>query len=222
MGETQTITTSGCVGYQGLSAGHKCCKTTSGTRLSPVLDVQPARTFGKGPLEVMPAGKNAGLVKHQRTVSVGWTSISDFCKVSVYIEGIHCIALVNTALSSNPSHLKELDLTYNHPGEEGVTLLSSRLEDPNCSLNTLRLDHGGEIRIQPGVKKYSREITLDQNTAFRCLFMSDGNRKFTPIISNTATASVTTLENTSVENTAALCLKLSTPTSGFAAAHRWK
>ncbi|XP_072548668.1 NLR family CARD domain-containing protein 3-like isoform X2 [Salminus brasiliensis] len=40
-----------------------------------------------------------------------------------------------TALSSNPSHLKELDLTYNHPGESGVKLLSARLEDPHCTLH---------------------------------------------------------------------------------------
>ncbi|XP_043093250.1 NACHT, LRR and PYD domains-containing protein 3-like [Puntigrus tetrazona] len=45
---------------------------------------------------------------------------------------------VSSALTSNPSHLRELDLSYNHPGDSGVKLLSEKLEDPNCSLNKLK------------------------------------------------------------------------------------
>ncbi|KAI4888731.1 hypothetical protein NFI96_022238, partial [Prochilodus magdalenae] len=82
-----------------------------------------------------------------------------------------------TALSLNPSHLKELDLTYNHPGESGVKMLSDRLEDSHCAFNTLSLEHGGENRIKPGLKKYSCEVTLDPNTAQRRLSLSDGNKK---------------------------------------------
>ncbi|XP_036419904.1 uncharacterized protein LOC118803521 [Colossoma macropomum] len=87
-----------------------------------------------------------------------------------------------SALSSNPSHLKELDLTYNHPGESGDKVLSAKLEGTHCSLSTLRVEHGGEIRMKPGRKKYSCEFTLDPNTANSSLFLSDGNRKVVNLI----------------------------------------
>ncbi|KAL7846205.1 hypothetical protein AOLI_G00243970 [Acnodon oligacanthus] len=94
---------------------------------------------------------------------------SSHCKLRILrlsgcmVTEVGCSSLAS-ALSSNPSNLKELDLTYNHPGESGVKLLSARLEDPHCSLNTLRVEHGGTIRLKPGLKKYSCELTLDPNT----------------------------------------------------------
>ncbi|XP_051982057.1 NLR family CARD domain-containing protein 3-like [Xyrauchen texanus] len=84
-----------------------------------------------------------------------------------------------SALSSNPSHLKELDLSYNHPGESGVKLLYERLNDPNCILDKLNLDHGGKIRIIPGPQKYFCDLTLDPNTANVFLLLSERNRKVT-------------------------------------------
>lgn len=48
-----------------------------------------------------------------------------------------CAALAS-ALGCNPSHLKHLDLSYNHPGELGTKQLKAALEDPRLQLTTLR------------------------------------------------------------------------------------
>ncbi|XP_051771408.1 NACHT, LRR and PYD domains-containing protein 12-like isoform X32 [Ctenopharyngodon idella] len=54
---------------------------------------------------------------------------------SVTEEGYKALA---SALRSNPSHLIELDLTGNDPGQSGVKELDDLLQDPNCQLKTLR------------------------------------------------------------------------------------
>ncbi|KAI4905356.1 hypothetical protein NFI96_022281 [Prochilodus magdalenae] len=103
---------------------------------------------------------------------------SSLCKVEILrlsgcmVTDKGCSSLAS-ALKSKPSVLKELDLTYNHPGESGIILL----EDPHCGLYTFRVEHGGMIRIKPRLKKYSCELILDPNTANCELFVSEGNRK---------------------------------------------
>ncbi|XP_071199376.1 NLR family CARD domain-containing protein 3-like [Salvelinus alpinus] len=89
-----------------------------------------------------------------------------------------CASLVS-ALRSNPSHLRELDLSYNHPGDSGVRLLSAGLEDPHCRLENLNVEHGGENTMKPGLRKYVCDLTLDPNTVNRLLSLSEENRKVT-------------------------------------------
>nr|XP_021328746.1 NACHT, LRR and PYD domains-containing protein 3-like isoform X2 [Danio rerio] len=82
-----------------------------------------------------------------------------------------------SALRLNPSHLRELDLSYNHPGES----LAEMLDSPSYRLDTLNVDHGAEFRITTGPQKYAFDLTLDVNTAHVNLALSEGNRKVTRV-----------------------------------------
>ncbi|KAI5092455.1 NACHT, LRR and PYD domains-containing protein 12-like isoform X1 [Silurus meridionalis] len=88
-----------------------------------------------------------------------------------------CAALA-LALSSDHSKLREIDLSYNHPGESGVRQLSAVRDNPHFHLEKLSVEHIGACRIKLGLKKYACEITLDPNTAHRTMTLS-GNKKVT-------------------------------------------
>ncbi|XP_052402524.1 NACHT, LRR and PYD domains-containing protein 12 isoform X35 [Carassius gibelio] len=61
---------------------------------------------------------------------------AELCDCGVTAEG--CSAL-RSALRSNSSQLRKLDLTGNKVGVKGLKLISDALKDPHCKLETLRL-----------------------------------------------------------------------------------
>uniref|UniRef100_A0A671XB24 NACHT domain-containing protein n=1 Tax=Sparus aurata TaxID=8175 RepID=A0A671XB24_SPAAU len=86
------------------------------------LDLKKYRTSQEGQLRLMPAVRNCR-------------------KAVLYSCGLsetHC-EVVASALKSNPSHLRELNLSYNSLKDSGVKLLSVGLGSQNCALEILRL-----------------------------------------------------------------------------------
>ncbi|XP_076846713.1 NACHT, LRR and PYD domains-containing protein 3-like isoform X3 [Brachyhypopomus gauderio] len=94
----------------------------------------------------------------------------DLSRCSIREEG--CAALCS-ALRSNPSsHLRELNLNYNEPGDSGVKQLSALLEDPHCTLEKLHLSYCSITEkgcaalcsaLRSNTSSHLRELNLNYN-----------------------------------------------------------
>uniref|UniRef100_A0A3Q2Q8K5 NLR family CARD domain-containing protein 3 n=1 Tax=Fundulus heteroclitus TaxID=8078 RepID=A0A3Q2Q8K5_FUNHE len=84
------------------------------------LDLRKYNTTKEGRWRLFPVARNSKNVVH--------------CELSKP----HC-EVIASALKSNPSHLMDLDLSWNKIGDSGVKHLCAGLENPNCRLEILRL-----------------------------------------------------------------------------------
>ncbi|XP_055005725.1 NLR family CARD domain-containing protein 3-like [Boleophthalmus pectinirostris] len=85
-------------------------------------------------------------------------------------------AALASALSYGVFHLRKLDLSYNHPGPSAKLLTALRNQRP---LLSVRLDPAGQRWMVPGLRKYACDVSLDPNSAHKCLLLSDDHRTVT-------------------------------------------
>ncbi|XP_036432993.1 LOW QUALITY PROTEIN: protein NLRC3-like [Colossoma macropomum] len=94
------------------------------------------------------------------------------CKIT----DVGAAALAN-ALRLNPSHMRELDLSYNPVEATGIDQLNSLVEDPAIKLEKIILEGLGEHRDLENLQQYEFSLTLDPNTASVDVVVSKGDKE---------------------------------------------
>ncbi|KAI7806114.1 NACHT, LRR and PYD domains-containing protein 12-like isoform X2 [Triplophysa rosa] len=139
-----------------------CCeKLASVLTLSHLIDLQlKCNDLQDSGVEKLSVGLAAPQCKIERLGLSG-------CMITE--KGCSSLAL---ALNSNPDHLRDLDLSYNHPGDSEIKLCTAKQHDPDFELD---LRNGGECRMKPGLKKYACQFTVDPRLIHRRLLLSEDN-----------------------------------------------
>uniref|UniRef100_A0A8C9XQE5 Pyrin domain-containing protein n=1 Tax=Sander lucioperca TaxID=283035 RepID=A0A8C9XQE5_SANLU len=122
------------VGWCGLT--QKCCSHIGSTLSSDSTSIRELDLSGnnlQGPgIQLLCAGLRSPHCKLETLRSGHVGSVDTTNNTVAHIEK-GCVYLAS-ALSSNPSHLKQLDLSYNYVQDSGVKLISVHLNNPLCKL----------------------------------------------------------------------------------------
>uniref|UniRef100_A0A3B5KNH7 NACHT LRR and PYD domain-containing protein n=1 Tax=Takifugu rubripes TaxID=31033 RepID=A0A3B5KNH7_TAKRU len=124
------------------------------------LNLQQYNTSVKGRRRLIPAVRNC------RKAELWDCSLSE----------ISCDSLAS-ALRSNPSHLRELDLSGNQLKDPGVNLLCGALQDPLCELETLRSVRDDPVLSQSNHRNLHEDLKLSASTIVAPHFHWSPNQK---------------------------------------------
>uniref|UniRef100_A0A8C2F163 Uncharacterized protein n=1 Tax=Cyprinus carpio TaxID=7962 RepID=A0A8C2F163_CYPCA len=120
--------------------------------------------------------KKALIYLNLEQLSIGMRSPN--CKVEI-LRMTHCsiteagAACLARALSSNPSHMREIDLSINPVKGPGFDQLRSVLKDPATRLEKLIVDGLEEQRDLETLRQYVCQLTWDPNTASSSVQVSE-------------------------------------------------
>uniref|UniRef100_A0A672F963 NACHT domain-containing protein n=1 Tax=Salarias fasciatus TaxID=181472 RepID=A0A672F963_SALFA len=121
------------------------------------LDLKKYNTSWEGRRRLIPAVKNC------RKAEFSHCELTDS----------HC-EVISSALKSDPSHLKHLDLSNNFLQDSSVKIVCSGLESPNCNLETLSLTYcrlsevsclsvASVLKSSPSLQKHLENLDLSGN-----------------------------------------------------------
>ncbi|CAL8313933.1 unnamed protein product [Lota lota] len=147
------------------SLSHACCE-----------ELSSALSQSQSALRELDLSNNHLQDQGVKLLSSGLQSVS--CQLRILrlsgcgVSGGGCDSLSHV-LTCKQSKLAELDLSYNHLGAAGQKLSGAK---PAMKLD---VDHCGECRLVPGLRKYACKVTMDPRTAHRNLVVSEENRTTT-------------------------------------------